>query len=164
MLGPGSLILQMSRQLSAENPREEVESQRNATDAIVATIQITDLYKTYQTRTGPTVALQRVDLTIRQNEFVTLVGPSGCGKSTLLKIIDLLIAPSRGAVFFDGRPLAAPSRDVGMVFLDIALWTHMTVQQNLMFGLIARKVEKREADDRVQEILNRVGLQNRSDA
>jgi NitT/TauT family transport system ATP-binding protein len=124
----------------------------------VATIQITDLYKTYQTRTGPTVALQRVDLTIHQNEFVTLVGPSGCGKSTLLKIIDLLIAPSRGAVFFDGRPLAAPSRDVGMVFQEPVLLPWRVILDNVMLPAEVLGLDLVQARRRAMDLLSLVGL------
>ena len=117
MLSPGSLILKMDRgKTSVQMALEKLEANQRQWARIVANIQIRGLSKTYQTRTGHTVALQQVDLAIRQNEFVTLVGPSGCGKSTLLKIIDLLIRPSRGTVLFDGRPLAGPWRDVGIVF------------------------------------------------
>jgi NitT/TauT family transport system ATP-binding protein len=124
----------------------------------VATIQITDVYKTYQTRTGPTVALQRVDLTIRQNEFVTLVGPSGCGKSTLLKIIDLLIAPSRGAVLFDGRPLAAPSRNVGMVFQEPVLLPWRVILDNVMLPAEVLGLDLVQARRRAMDLLSLVGL------
>jgi len=124
----------------------------------VATIQISDLHKTYQTRTGPTVALQRVDLTIHQNEFVTLVGPSGCGKSTLLKIIDLLIAPSRGAVFFDGMPLAAPSRDVGMVFQEPVLLPWRVILDNVMLPAEVLGLDLVQARRRAMDLLSLVGL------
>jgi NitT/TauT family transport system ATP-binding protein len=124
----------------------------------VATIQITDLHKTYQTRTGPTVALQRVDLTIRQNEFVTLVGPSGCGKSTLLKIIDLLIAPSRGAVLFDGKPLAAPSREVGMVFQEPVLLPWRVILDNVMLPAEVLGLDLVQARRRAMDLLSLVGL------
>ena len=67
------------------------------------------------------MALENVNLSVRPNEFVTLVGPSGCGKSTLLKLIGALIRPSRGRLLFDGSPLLHPTRDVGIVFQEAVL-------------------------------------------
>ena len=64
---------------------------------------------------------ENVDLTIKQNEFITLVGPSGCGKSTLLKLIGALIRPSRGVLLFDGQQLLNPTWDVGIVFQEAVL-------------------------------------------
>ena len=121
---------------------------------------------------GKRVAINELSLHIEKAERLVLFGPSGCGKTTVLRLLAGLEIPDKGEIRIDGQLLASAGknlvppekRDVGMVFQDLALWPHMTVQQNLMFGLTARKVEKREADDRVQEILNRVGLQNRSDA
>ena len=78
--------------------------------------------KVYQARNGdPIIALDRINLAIKKNEFVTLVGPSGCGKSTLLKMIAALIDPSGGKLILNGRPLLGPSRDVGIVFQDPVL-------------------------------------------
>jgi len=125
---------------------------------IVANIQISGLYKTYQTRTGHTVALQQVDLAIRQNEFVTLVGPSGCGKSTLLKIIDLLIPPSRGTVLFDGRPLAGPSRDVGIVFQEPVLLPWRGILDNVMLPAEILGLDLALARRRAMDLLSLVGL------
>lgn len=125
---------------------------------IVANIQICGLYKTYQTRTGHTVALQQVDLAIRQNEFVTLVGPSGCGKSTLLKIIDLLIPPSRGTVLFDGRPLAGPSRDVGIVFQEPVLLPWRGILDNVMLPAEILGLDLAQARRRAMDLLSLVGL------
>ena len=124
----------------------------------MANIQISGLYKTYQTRTGHTVALQQVDLAIRQNEFVTLVGPSGCGKSTLLKIIDLLIPPSRGTVLFDGRPLAGPSRDVGIVFQEPVLLPWRGILDNVMLPAEILGLDLAQARRRAMDLLSLVGL------
>ena len=71
----------------------------------ISKIQIEGLHKTYASSGGRVIALEDVSLSIKQNEFVTLVGPSGCGKSTLLKLIGALIRPSRGKLMFDGKPL-----------------------------------------------------------
>src|SRR5262249_12446506 len=87
----------------------------------MAKIRIEGLYKTYASKGGRVTALEQVDLTIKQNEFITLVGPSGCGKSTLLKLMGALIRPSRGVLLYDGAPLSRPPRDIGMVFQEAVL-------------------------------------------
>src|SRR5260370_9773418 len=84
-------------------------------------IRIEGLDKTYVSKGGRITALADVNLTIRQNELVTLVGPSGCGKSTLLKLIGGLIRPSRGVLLYDGVALTRPPRDMGIVFQEAAL-------------------------------------------
>jgi NitT/TauT family transport system ATP-binding protein len=124
----------------------------------MADIEIKDLYKTYATRSGRTVALQRVDLAIRKNEFVTLVGPSGCGKSTLLKIINALIMPSRGSVLLDGQALAAPSRDVGIVFQEPVLLPWRVIIDNVLLPAEVLGLNLREARDRAMDLLSLVGL------
>src|SRR6516162_9825155 len=86
-------------------------------------IHIEGLHKTYASSHGRVTALKEVNLSIKQNEFVTLVGPSGCGKSTLLKLIGALIRPSRGTLLFDGVPLLRPTRDVGIVFKTPYSWS-----------------------------------------
>ncbi len=95
-------------------------------------IRIEGLDKTYTSKGGRTTALAEVNLTIRQNEFVTLVGPSGCGKSTLLKLIGALIRPSRGVLLFDGAVLSHPPRDVGIVFQEAVLLPWRTALDNVL--------------------------------
>ena len=101
-----------------------------------------------------------------------LFGPSGCGKTTVLRLLAGLEVPEQGSIRIDGRVVASSGknlvppekRDLGMVFQDLALWPHMTVQQNLMFGLNARRVQKHEAKVRVCDMLRGVGLEHRIDA
>src|SRR4051812_5483964 len=124
----------------------------------MADIEIKDVYKTYGTRTGRTIALQRVDLTIKTNEFVTLVGPSGCGKSTLLKIINALTKPSRGAVLFNGRPHLNPSRDVGVVFQEPVLLPWRSVVDNVLLPAEILGLDSRLARSRAMDLLALVGL------
>jgi NitT/TauT family transport system ATP-binding protein len=143
---------------SVQMALEKLEANQRQWARIVANIQIRGLSKTYQTRTGHTVALQQVDLAIRQNEFVTLVGPSGCGKSTLLKIIDLLIRPSRGTVLFDGRPLAGPSRDVGIVFQEPVLLPWRGILDNVMLPAEILGLDLAQARRRAMDLLSLVGL------
>src|SRR5215467_12770390 len=95
-------------------------------------IHIEGLHKTYASSHGRVTALNEVSLSIKQNEFVTLVGPSGCGKSTLLKLIGALIKPSRGTLLFDGGPLLRPTRDVGIVFQDAVLLAWRTLPDHVL--------------------------------
>ena len=92
-------------------------------------------------------AVDAIDLEIKDGEFMVLVGPSGCGKSTLLRMIAGLEEVSEGTVRIDDRDvtaLAPRARDIAMVFQDYALYPHMTVRQNLAFGLKLRRVNRRE--------------------
>jgi iron(III) transport system ATP-binding protein len=121
---------------------------------------------------GARVAIDQLSLHIEKSERLVLFGPSGCGKTTVLRLLAGLEVPDKGEICIDGRVVATAGknlvppekRDLGMVFQDLALWPHMTVQQNLMFGLKARSVPKREAHVRVREVLERVGLDHRIDA
>jgi len=121
---------------------------------------------------GERVAINKLSLRIERSERLVLFGPSGCGKTTVLRLIAGLEIPDQGSIRIDDRLVASSGknlvppekRDLGMVFQDLALWPHMTVQQNLMFGLSARGVPKGEAYVRVREMLQRVGLENRIDA
>jgi len=108
-------------------------------------------------------AADSVDLTIGDGEFVVLVGPSGCGKSTLLRMIAGLEEVTDGAVFIDGvdvtdRP--PQQRDIAMVFQDYALYPHMTVKDNLAFGLKLKKMPKAEWKQRVQDVASTLGLED----
>jgi ABC-type Fe3+/spermidine/putrescine transport system ATPase subunit len=112
-------------------------------------------------RYGDVWAARGVDLTIGRGEFFTLLGPSGCGKTTLLRIIAGFVAPDEGIVVLDGAPVnSVPpwERDLGMVFQSYALWPHMTVFENVAFGLRERKVGRAETGSRVLDALQRVGL------
>ncbi len=102
-----------------------------------------------------------VDLTVEAGEFLAIVGPSGSGKSTLLRLIAGLEAPTAGAVWIGGRDvtrLAPRQRDVAMVFQDPALFPHLTVSDNLAFGLHTRGVERDEARNRVASVAELLGL------
>jgi iron(III) transport system ATP-binding protein len=113
-------------------------------------------------RYGELWAVRHVDLEIAQGDFYTLLGPSGCGKTTLLRTIAGFITPDEGAVFLDGEPvnhIPPWKRNLGMVFQNYALWPHMTVFENVAFGLKERKFPRREIGARVLAALQQVGLQ-----
>jgi multiple sugar transport system ATP-binding protein len=111
--------------------------------------------------TGGVVAVDHVSLEIADGEFMVLVGPSGCGKSTLLRMIAGLEDVTSGQISIDGRDvtdLAPRSRDVAMVFQSYALYPHMSVRQNIAYGLKVRKVPKAETARRVDEVARLLGL------
>ncbi|MGJ5208703.1 ABC transporter ATP-binding protein [Bradyrhizobium sp. HKCCYLR20261] len=112
-------------------------------------------------RFGTTVALDTIDLAVAPGELIALLGPSGCGKTTLLQIIAGFLQPSRGAVTFDGVRVdhtPANRRRIGMVFQNYALFPHLTVAENVAYGLRARKVPGSLVTRRVGEMLARVQM------
>ena len=112
-------------------------------------------------RFGSMEAVSRVSLEIRDGELFTLLGPSGCGKTTLLRLLAGFYHPDEGDIRFDDRSVAgvAPyERRIGMVFQNYALWPHMTVFQNVAYGLKLRKLARQEIDERVEGGLRKVNL------
>ena len=110
---------------------------------------------------GPVVAVNRISFEVRPGDLVTLLGPSGCGKTTTLRLIAGLEMPTSGSVFIDGNDvsrLPASARDVSMVFQSYALFPHMTVFENVSYGLSVSGVGKAETRDRAEEGLKLVGL------
>ena len=110
---------------------------------------------------GGVRAVDGVDMTIADGEFMVLVGPSGCGKTTLLRSIGGLETITDGRIMIDGRDVtrASPSdRDLAMVFQNYALYPHMTVRQNLGYALRVRKTPKKEINRRVEEAAKLLGL------
>ncbi|MBI3709643.1 MAG: ABC transporter ATP-binding protein [Proteobacteria bacterium] len=112
-------------------------------------------------RYGATTAVAGIDLAVGAGEFVTLLGPSGCGKTTTLNMIAGFIEPNAGSIRLDGRPIESLppfKRDLGMVFQDYALFPHMTVAENVAFGLRMRKVDGADIARRVAGALDLVKL------
>ena len=112
---------------------------------------------------GATQVLRHISLTIEPGEFFALLGPSGCGKSTLLRLIAGFNQAQQGSVLIDGADIThIPPwhRDIGMVFQNYALWPHMTVAQNVAFGLEERRLPRAEIQSKTTAALALVGLQD----
>src|SRR5262245_31507992 len=112
---------------------------------------------------GGVVAVDDVNLTIDDGEFMVLVGPSGCGKSTLLRMIAGLEEITDGSISIGDRDvteLPPPDRDIAMVFQNYALYPHMSVRENLGFGLSVRRTPKAEMRKRVEEVASLLGLEH----
>ena len=112
-------------------------------------------------RYGPVIAVDAVDFVVERGTLVTLLGPSGCGKTTTLRLIAGLETASEGRMFIDGEDVthrAASERDVSMVFQSYALFPHMTVMENVCYGLRASGISRRDAGQMAAEKLKTVGL------
>ena len=117
----------------------------------MATVQLKNITKVYD---GGVKAVDSVNIDIEDREFVVLVGPSGCGKSTTLRMVAGLEDITSGELYIDGKlvnDVPPKDRDIAMVFQNYALYPHMTVYDNMAFGLKIRKFPKEEIDQRVRE-------------
>ena len=135
----------------------------------MASIEIENLTKRY----GAMTALDNVSLKIESGEFLVLLGPSGCGKTTLLRCLAGLETPDEGEIYMDGelvfsskfnRIVPPGKRNLGMVFQSYALWPHMTVRDNVKFGLDVLNLSESDSKDRLDQVLKDLGmsdLQNR---
>ena len=130
-------------------------------------IQIENISKVFRTTEVETVALNHVNLEVKEGEFVAIMGPSGCGKTTTLRMIAGFERPTEGSIILgdtvvssasEGLFMAPEKRDIGMVFQSYAVWPHMTVAENVAYPLKIQGVSKAERDRRVEEALKMVHL------
>ncbi|MCF8267275.1 MAG: sn-glycerol-3-phosphate ABC transporter ATP-binding protein UgpC [Ignavibacteriales bacterium] len=125
----------------------------------MAEVKLINVSKIYE---GGNKAVKEVNIEIREKEFVVLVGPSGCGKSTTLRMIAGLEEISEGELFIDGKlvnHVSPKDRDIAMVFQNYALYPHMTVYDNMAFGLKLRKFSKQEIKERVLNAAKILGIE-----
>ena len=112
------------------------------------------------------IVLKGINLDIYENEFVTLLGPSGCGKTTLLRILGGFLDANEGAIIFDGQDIAKVpphKRELNTVFQKYALFPHMSVYQNIAFGLKIRMMGKDVIEQKVMKMLKLIGLEGYED-
>jgi NitT/TauT family transport system ATP-binding protein len=124
-------------------------------------IRVRGLTKEFATNDngGAVLALDNIDVEVRDNEFITVIGPSGCGKTTLLRIIAGLIPYDRGEVTIDGRAVTGPGPERAVVFQNFALMPWADVMTNVTFGLDIRGVAKKKALAQARELIKLVGLE-----
>src|SRR6266487_2286284 len=123
----------------------------------MAFLELEDITKQF----GRNTAVDHINVSVEQGEFLTLLGPSGCGKTTILRMVAGFEMPSEGTILLDGEDitiLAASKRPMGMVFQSYALFPHLTAEQNIAFGLSIRHQPKDGIKRRCAELLELVGL------
>ncbi len=132
--------------------------------ASAALVSIRGLSKTYRVRGRPDVpAIADITCDVARGEFVALVGPSGCGKTTLLKMLAGLLAPTGGTFLFDGRPLAGPRNDFGIVFQNPVLPAWRSVLDNVLLPIDILRRDRRAYRPRALELLKLVNLEGFQD-
>jgi NitT/TauT family transport system ATP-binding protein len=124
----------------------------------MGTILLQSVSKTYG-GTRAVTALDAVDFEVAEGEFVALLGPSGCGKSTLLNLVAGFEPLSTGTLLFDGRPIAKPGPDRGVVFQEASLLPWLNVWENVVFGPKVQNIARADYEPRAREILRIVGLE-----
>ena len=144
-------------------------SQPTRASATQTRIQITNLTKSYppQSAVGAATAVDRVSLVVEPGELFFLLGPSGCGKTTLLRMIAGFVEPTAGSIVFcqgniarDVTMIEANKRNTALVFQSYALWPHLSVAENVAFGLDVRKIGRSERDARVHQALELVQMES----
>ena len=135
-------------------------------------IEIHDLTKAYRTSDVETTALNHINLEVSDGEFIAIMGPSGCGKSTLLYILGMLDTPDSGRYGFLGEDIAGYSEgqlasirkhNIGFIFQSFNLVDELTVAENVTLPLLYQKVAPGDRKERVQKVLERVGIAHRAD-
>lgn len=128
-------------------------------------LQAIDLTKIYDGGSkGRITAIDHVNLGVKDGEFVMIVGPSGCGKTTLINILGGLNDATSGTVLLDGKPVAGPGADRGMVFQGYSLFPWLSVQKNVEFGLKMKQTPKEERARQAGKFIDLVGLSGFEDA
>jgi NitT/TauT family transport system ATP-binding protein len=129
-----------------------------------STVEIDGVSKIFRTRNKVFRAIERIDLNVQQNEFVSIVGTSGCGKSTLLNMVGGLDEPTTGEIRINGTRVTSPGRDRGFVFQSYSLFEWMTVRGNILFALEKSNIPKSEKRELTDHFIKAVGLVGFEDA
>ena len=122
-------------------------------------IEVQGLRHLYRPKRGnPVLALEDVNLEVKEREFLALLGPSGCGKSTLLYLMGGFLPVEQGQILVEGKPVAGPGPDRGIVFQHFALFPWKTVLQNVLYGLERQSLPAAEREERARQFIKLVGL------
>ncbi|WP_251548706.1 ABC transporter ATP-binding protein [Neobacillus muris] len=122
-------------------------------------LKLSDLSVRYSTKGQSTLAVSKVNLTVKNGEFVSVVGPSGCGKSTLLKVVSGLLKPSEGQALLDGKEIKDVPESIGMVFQNDALLPWKSVFDNVRLPLAIANKSTQEQEERAKDLIQMVGLE-----
>jgi len=134
-------------------------------------ITLNSIYKKYLTEEIETTALNGVDLTIGQGEFISIMGPSGCGKSTLLNILGMLDTPESGSYLFNGQEIAGLSErkraairknNIGFIFQSFNLIDELTVEENIQLALQYIDIDTAEKNRKIKHVMDRLGIAHRA--
>ena len=120
-------------------------------------LSIRNMKKRYKNGDG----VEHINLDVYEGEFVTMLGPSGCGKSTILRTLGGFLDINEGEIIIDGKEvqnLPPEKRPTAMVFQSYNLWPHMSVYENLAFGMKLKKTDKKEMDEKIRKMLKMVGM------
>jgi spermidine/putrescine transport system ATP-binding protein len=151
---------------TAETGSEAESASQSDAGQAVSAIELVGIAKKFHSRRGIVAAVEHVDLVIGSGEFFSLLGPSGCGKTTTLRMIGGFEEPTEGQILLYGKDVVGVSpnhRDVNMVFQSYALFPHMSVFENVAFGLRRKSTAKAETTRRVGEMLELVQLEGKSE-
>jgi NitT/TauT family transport system ATP-binding protein len=121
-------------------------------------LRLRDISRAFPTPRGALLALENINLEVREGEFLCVVGPSGCGKSTLLNLMAGLDQPTHGEIWLNGRRIEGPGTDRALIFQELGLFPWLTVQENVEFGLRMQGVAKQDRRARSQQYLRLVHL------
>ncbi len=132
-------------------------------------IKFENVNKIFNTARQKIVALKDINFEVQEGEFVSLIGPSGCGKSTIIRILDNIIEPTSGNIFIDGKEVTRKNiktfiRNIGFVFQQPNLFNWLSVKQNVSLPLKVFNIKGKEWDERVDYLINMVGLDSHKDA
>ena len=125
----------------------------------MSSIKLVNLNKSFNNKT----VLNNINLEVKEGEIISLLGPSGCGKSTTLKIIAGILDFDKGDILFNDNSIkntTTKNRNVGIVFQEYLLFPHMTVYENIEFGLKMKKIKKSDRDKKVKELIELVKLKD----
>jgi len=158
-------VVEFKENVHSRFTNQQANDETVSADTSSVAVRLDNLVKTY--RGNAHRAVDRLSLEIAHGQVFTLLGPSGCGKTTTLRMVAGLEAPDEGDIYFDGRPVVVTrdrfyippeKRNIGMVFQSYAIWPHMTVEKNVGFPLLIKRVKASEIKRRVARVLELVGM------